>query len=55
MTGKVNEELRFKVEAENADSKVTVKMDDKELTAADGYAQYEGKSDTAVNAQYRRA
>ena len=36
MTGKVNEELRFKVEAENADSKVTIKMDDKELTAADG-------------------
>lgn len=49
LTGKVNEELRFKVEAENADSKVTVKMDDKELTAADGVYTVQGKSDTAVN------
>lgn len=49
LTGKVNEELRFKVEAENADSKVTIKMDDKELTAADGVYTVQGKSDTAVN------
>lgn len=49
LTGKINEELRFKVEAENADSKVTVKMDDKELTAADGVYTVQGKSDTAVN------
>ena len=49
LTGKVNEELSFKVEAENADSKVTVKMDDKELTAADGVYTLQGKSDATVN------
>lgn len=49
LTGKVNEKLRFRVEAENADNKVTVKMDDKELTAADGVYTVQGKSDTTVN------